>query len=108
MKTAAAVAAVLLAAALASAGEIYGTLSDEGKPAAAGTALRVACGAAAADAKTDAYGSYSLKVNGTGKCVLSVTSAAGTPSMPVTVYEKSARYDLALSRSGGKTILSRK
>jgi hypothetical protein len=108
MKTAAAIAAVLLAAAAARAGEIYGTLSDEGKPAAAGTALRLSCGDAAAEAKTDAYGSYSLKLNATGKCVLTVTSAAGTPSMSVTVYEKSARYDLALSRSGGKTILSRK
>jgi hypothetical protein len=108
MKTAAAIAAVLLAAAAARAGEIYGTLSDEGKPAAAGTALRLSCGDAAAEAKTDAYGSYSLKLNATGKCVLTVTSVAGTPSMPVTVYEKSARYDLALSRSGGKTILSRK
>jgi hypothetical protein len=37
-----------------------------------------------------------------------VTSPGGTPSMPVTVYEKSARYDLALSRAGGKTTLSRK
>jgi len=108
MKTAAIAAAVLLAAAAARAGEIYGTLSDEGKPAAAGTALRLACGDAAAQAKTDAYGSYSLKVNATGKCTLSVTSPGGTPSMAVTVYEKSARYDLALSRAGGKITLSRK
>jgi hypothetical protein len=108
MKTAAALAAVLLAASAAGAGEIYGTVSEQGKPVGAGAALRLACGDAAAEAKTDAYGSYSLKVNATGKCTLSLTSAPGSPSMPVTVYEKSARYDLALARSDGKATLSRK
>lgn len=108
MRTAATLVGLLLAASAARAGEIYGTLSEQGKPAGAGATLRLACGDAAAEAKTDAYGSYSLKVNATGKCVLSVSSAAGSPSMPVTVYEKSARYDLVLERSGGKATLSRK
>lgn len=107
MRIAASIACLLLAASAARAGEIYGTLSDQGKPAGAGTALRLACGDAAAEAKTDAYGAYSLKVNATGKCTLSVPSAPGA-SLSVTVYEKSARYDLALGHSGGKTTLSRK
>lgn len=103
----AAILTFLAAASAAGAGEIYGTLSDQGKPVAAGT-LRLACGDAAGEAKTDAYGAYSVKVSATGKCTLSVTSAPGAPSLAVTVYEKSARYDLALGRAGGKTILSRK
>ncbi|HKB69404.1 MAG TPA: hypothetical protein VKH46_01075 [Thermoanaerobaculia bacterium] len=108
MKTAAMLVCLLLAASAARAGEIYGTLSDEGKPVGAGTTLRLACGEAAVEAKTDAYGSYSLKVTATGKCALSVPSLPGAPSLPVTVYEKSARYDLAVGRSGGKVTLSRK
>ena len=108
MKTAVIVVGVLIAASAARGGEIYGTLSDQGKPAGAGTALRLTCGDAAAEAKTDAYGSYSLKVNATGKCALAVSSVPGSPSMPVTLYEKSARYDLALERSGGKVTLTRK
>jgi hypothetical protein len=106
MKTAA-MLAVLLAASAAAGGEIYGTLSDQGKPVAAGT-LRLACGDAAAEAKTDAYGAYSLKTNATGKCTLSVPTAPDAPSLAVTVYEKSARYDLVLAHAGGKTTLSRK
>lgn len=107
MRTAAVVLSLLLAA-VASAGEIYGTLSEGGKPVAAGTMLRLACGGASAEAKTDAYGSYSVRVAATGKCTLSIPSAAGAPSLPVTVYEKSARYDLALSTAGGKSSLTRK
>ncbi len=106
MKTAA-MLAVLLAASAAAGGEIYGTLSDEGKPVATGT-LRLACADATAEAKTDAYGSYSLKTAATGKCTLSVPSAAGAPALAVTVYEKSTRYDLVLGHAGGKTTLSRK
>jgi len=108
MRIAASIVCLLLAASAARAGEIYGTLSDQGKAVGAGTALRLACGDAAAEAKTDAYGAYSLRVNATGKCTLSVPSAPGAPSLAVTVYEKSARYDLALGHSGGKTTLSRK
>lgn len=108
MKTAATLSCLLLAAAAARAGELYGTLSEQGKPVGAGTALKLACGEALAEAKTDAYGSYSLKVSATGKCVLSIPSAGAGASLPVTVYEKPARYDLALSRSGGKATLSRK
>ena len=107
MRTAAVVLSLLLAA-VSSAGEIYGTLSEGGKPVAAGTALRLACGEVAAEAKTDAYGSYSLRLAATGKCAVSVPSAAGAPSLAVTVYEKSTRYDLALTKSGGKSSLSRK
>jgi hypothetical protein len=35
-------------------------------------------------------------------------SLPGAPSLAVNVYEKSARYDLAVTRSGGKATLSRK
>jgi bifunctional ADP-heptose synthase (sugar kinase/adenylyltransferase) len=102
------VLAVLLFAATARAGEVYGTVTEAGKPVAAGMALKLACGDASTAAKTDAYGSYSVKINATGKCTLTVASLAGAPSITVNVYEKSARYDLTLAQSGGKYTISRK
>ena len=103
MKILTAIVLLLLAAGFAAAGEIYGTVSEEGKPLPAGVAVRVACPGATAEGSTDAYGAYSVKVGGTGKC-----SLTGAPTLSVNVYEKSARYDLAVSKAGGKATLARK
>ena len=108
VKTAAAIVFLLLVAGSAAAGEVYGSVTEAGKPLAAGVALRIACGGASSEGATDAYGAYSVRVNGTGKCTLTIPSLPGSPSLPVTVYEKSARYDLVVSRVGAKTTLSRK
>jgi len=108
VKTAAAIAFLVLVAGSAAAGEVYGSVTEGGKPLPAGVALRIACGAASAEGSTDAYGAYSVRVTGTGKCTLTIPSLPGAPSLPVTVYEKSARYDVVVSRAGGKTTLSRK
>jgi hypothetical protein len=98
----------LILATAARAGEIYGTVSEGGKPVAAGLSLRLACGTVSADARTDAYGAYSLKSAATGKCALSAPSVAGAPALAVTVYEKSARYDLVIARAPGKSTLTRR
>jgi len=108
MRIAAAVSSILLVASAAVGGEIYGTVTEGGKPVAAGMALRLTCGSAAADARTDAYGAYSLKSATTGKCGLSAPSVPGAPSLAVTVYEKSTRYDIVLAHSGDKSTLARK
>jgi hypothetical protein len=108
MKILAPIVFLLLGAASAAAGEIYGTVSEAGKPLAAGVAVRVACAGASAEGATDVYGAYSVKVAGTGKCSLTIPSLPGAPSLAVNVYEKSARYDLAVSRVGGKATLTRK
>lgn len=108
MKILTAIVLLLLAAGFAAAGEIYGTVSEEGKPLPAGVAVRVACPGATAEGSTDAYGAYSVKVGGTGKCSLTIPSLPGAPTLSVNVYEKSARYDLAVSKAGGKATLARK
>jgi len=51
----------VLAAALAGAAEIHGSVTDGGKPVAAGVAVRLDCGGTTAAAKTDSFGSYSVK-----------------------------------------------
>ena len=98
----------MLAAAAASAAEIHGTVSEGGKPVPAGVALKLECGAESATAKTDDFGSYSLKIAGTGECRLSVDYQGASASLTVTVYEKPSRYDVAVKDEGGKLVLSRK
>lgn len=92
----------------ASAAEIHGTVSEGGKPLPAGAALKLDCAGASGEAKTDGFGSYSLKVAGTGECKLSIDYNGASASLPVTVYEKPSRYDLALRKDGDKLVLSRK
>ena len=97
-----------VAATCARAGEIFGTLSEGGKPVAAGVALKMNCSDASVSAKTDSYGSYRLRGAVSGKCSLQAQFKNETPSLDVVVYEKPARYDLDLSLKDGKYRLERK
>jgi hypothetical protein len=99
--------AMALAGAAAGA-EIHGTVSENGKPLAGGVAVKLECGQASASARTDEFGSYSLKIAGTGECRLSIDYKGGNPSVKVTVYEKPSRYDLVVTDEGGKPGLRRK
>jgi hypothetical protein len=108
MKKAVSIFASLAVAGAAWAGEVYGTITESGKPAGAGVALKLACEGASAEAKTDAYGSYRVKVAATGNCTLTVASKAGSPSLAVNLYERPARYDLVLTQSAGKYAVARK
>ena len=99
--------ALLGSAVAASAGEIYGTITEAGKPASA-IELRLACGGENAGGKTDAYGSYRLKVAGTGKCALALPSKSGAPVLDVNLYDRPARYDLVLTQNAGKYTVARK
>jgi len=98
----------LALSAAATAAEIHGTVSDNGKPVGQGVSLKLECGAASASATTDEFGSYSLKIPATGECALSVQYKGSNPSLKVTVYEKPSRYDLVVKQEGGKTTLARK
>ena len=107
-KTLSLAALSLILAAAASAGEIHGTLTDNGKPVAAGTTLKLDCGPATASASTDEYGSYSLKTSATGDCQLTVTYKGGSAALKVTLFEKPSRYDLVVKEEAGKLTLARK
>jgi hypothetical protein len=102
-------AAALLVLPLAlSAAEIHGTVSEAGKPVAAGVALKLDCGGASATASTDQYGGYSLKIAATGQCKLSVDYKGASASLGVAVFDKGSRYDLELKQDAGKLSLTRK
>ncbi|HEY7113079.1 MAG TPA: hypothetical protein VIA45_09130 [Thermoanaerobaculia bacterium] len=101
-------AVIAFAAASAAGGsEIHGTLSEAGKPV-AGAVLNLDCSGAASSAKTDKFGSYSLKSAGTGECRLSLDRGGAMLSLRVTLYEKPSRYDLEVASEAGKPILRRK
>ena len=92
----------------ASAAEIHGTISENEKPLPAGVVLKLDCGDVSASAKTDKFGSYSLKIAATGACQLSVDYKGSNPSLKVILYEKPSRYDVIVKEEAGKLSLARK
>jgi len=96
------------AAAAAQAGEVFGTISENGKPLAAGATLKLECGETSGQGATDPFGSYSIRTASTGDCRLTLTYKGASPSVKVTLFEKPSRYDLVVKEEGGKVTLSRK
>jgi hypothetical protein len=92
----------------ASAAEIHGTISENDKPLPAGVVLKLDCGEVSASAKTDKFGSYSLKIAATGACQLSADYKGANPSLKVVLYEKPSRYDIVVKEEAGKLSLARK
>ena len=108
MKTIAVLVFVAAGASVAAAAEIHGTVSDGGKPVPKGVGLKLDCGGTSAQASTDEFGSYSLKVSSTGECRLTVDYQGASGTLTVSVYDRPSRYDLAVSKDGGKLVLARK
>jgi hypothetical protein len=96
------------AASAAQAGEVFGTISENGKPLAAGATLKLECGEASGQGATDQFGSYSIRTASSGDCRLILTYKGASPSVKVTLFEKPTRYDLVVKEEGGKVTLSRK
>ncbi len=90
------------------AAEIHGTVSEGGKTLPEGIPLKLDCSGTSASAKTDQFGSYSLKIAASGECVLSLEYKSSTLSLKVTVYEKPSRYDLVVKEEAGKLTLARR
>lgn len=86
------VGCALTLAVAAQAGQVYGTVL-EGNAAAKNKAVTVTCQGQSASATTDAYGSYSLYVDASGRCEISV---AGSQPISLRVYEDDVRADLRL------------
>jgi hypothetical protein len=90
---------------LASAGEVYGTIKEGGKPVKDGLKVGLACGAKAVAGETDKFGAYRLFAADEGKCTLTVRVGEESPSTTVHSYADSARYNLVLERKDGKYTL---
>jgi len=102
-----ALCAVILAASssLAAAGEIYGSITEAGKPVAEGLKVQLVCGADKVVTATDKYGAYRVFAQEEGECTLTLTIGAETPSIAVESFEDSARYNLVLEKKDGKYAL---
>ncbi len=100
--------ALLLIAARASAGEVYGTISEGGKPVPAGVKLDIIVSGKTYPAETDKFGSYRVVVKEKGKCTLTVHLREQSPSVALFSYDRSTRYDWNLETKDGKLTLRRK
>lgn len=99
---------LLLYASLAQAGEVFGTITDGGKPVAAGVKVEVAVAGKAYVAETDKFGSYRIVVKEKGKCTLTVHLRDQSPSVELFSYDRSTRYDWIVQSKDGKLSLQRK
>jgi hypothetical protein len=103
------IGALVLGATAAPAGEIYGTITEGGKPVGEGATVEIRCGETAYPAvKTDKTGSYHLAVKETGKCTLGVQHKGQTASLEVASYQEGVQVDLVLEQKDGKVTLRRK
>jgi hypothetical protein len=97
-----------LTAPFALAGNVYGSITEAGKPIAKGVKIDITCGAKNYSAESDANGAFKIFVTETGKCELKVNYQGQTPSFEISSYEGSVQYDLALEKKDGKYTIKRK
>jgi hypothetical protein len=99
---------ICLSASYALAGEIYGTITDSGKPVAAGIKVEIATAANKYTGETDKTGDYHVFVSDKGKAALTVSYKDQKPFTSVFSYDKSTRYDWDIIIVDGKMTLKRK
>lgn len=110
MKTLAVVPVLLLlCAARTYAGEVFGTITQNGKPVPAGLAVEITAGGKTYPGETDKFGAYRIFVKDKGKAAITVQTA---DSLAVTAelfsYDRSTRYDWILELKEGKLTMRRK
>jgi len=97
-------------ASVATAGEIYGTIEDAGKPVPADVEVKITvAGTENLTAKTDQFGAYRVVANNKGKGTLSVVykNKSSEPAEVIS-FDKATRYDWTVETSGDKITLKRK
>lgn len=99
---------MMLVPSFAVAGEIYGNIKKGKKPLGRGVPVEIKIKDKIYSSKTDKYGSYSLYVKETGKCILTVKGTKSSPSIQINSYKSSVRYDMVLYYKDGKWHLKRK
>ena len=99
---------VFYAASAVLAGEIYGTITDAGKPIPTGIKVEVTAAGNSYSGETDKFGTYHVFVNDAGKCTLTVHYKDQKPAATIFSYEKATRYDWTVETVDGKLILKRK
>jgi hypothetical protein len=102
------VCVLVLVPAIAAAGEIYGRISEGGKPVGEGVSVELRCGGTAYPARaTDKSGTYHLTAEKEGKCTLTVHYKGQSPSIEVVSFEDAVQVDLTIEAKDGKLALRR-
>jgi len=100
--------ALFLSASVATAGEVYGTITQGNKSVAAGVKVEISASGKVYKAETDKFGSYRLIVTEKGKCTITVRVNEDSASAALVSYDKATRYDWILQTTDGKLSLQRK
>jgi hypothetical protein len=91
------------------AGEIYGKVTSNGKPPAAGTTVGATCSGSDYPAKPlTPAGEYHIVAGKTGPCTLTVTSGGQSATLDVVSYDDPVQCDIVLASQGGKLTARRK
>ena len=95
--------------ALASAGEIFGTITTDAGPVGEGTLVEATCKAGKhGPAKTDKAGKYRLVISETGRCTLAVTRDGATASLDVVSFDDAAQVDVVLKNDAAGKLTARR
>jgi len=108
MKLLACLVLVVLLTSVASAGEIFGTIVEAGKPIPQGTKIEVTVGGQTYTGATDNLGTYHVQATEKGKGTLTAFYKDQKPVAEVFSIEKANRYDYTVETVGGKLELKRK
>jgi hypothetical protein len=99
--------ALTACAASSFAGEIYGTIKENGKPVGKGIAVSITPGADSAPKQTDELGGYRIFVPQVGACTIKVSFKGKDISCPIQSYTKPTRFDLVVENTNGQYTLRR-
>jgi hypothetical protein len=97
-----------LAASLAVAGELYGTIVDGGKPVPEGLKVEIAVGENRFAGETDKIGAYHIFAADRGKGTLTIQYKDHKLTADIFSYERATRYDWTVETVDGKMTLKRK
>jgi hypothetical protein len=89
------------------AGNLYGSITQAGKPV-AGAAVVVTCGGSTYKAQTGADGGYRVHAKETARCTLEITHQGQPAKVEIVSYNDPTRYDFELVTEGGKPALRKK
>jgi hypothetical protein len=100
--------ALPLAVSCMAAGELYGTITDGGKPIVSGIKVEIGASGNVYPTETDKFGAYRVFVKEKGKCTFTVHVRDQSPSVGLFSYDNSTRYDWILETKEGKLSLRRR
>jgi hypothetical protein len=89
------------------AGNIFGTIFENHQPV-KGVEVTIVCGSNNYQARTGADGSYSLRADEPGRCMLKAAYKNQTAEMEIFSYAQPTRYDFELVMTNGKYALKKK